>query len=168
MGPYKFACSVCARDLDKNELFLEERGMCNMMTKLKELREEFEKHAVLCWEVSGLNLRDNLAEKIEESMTKLEAVLKTVEDEQRWIPVGKSQDYPKNCDPILVVTKKKTILVARYLREGDLEKIKWEADYIPSDAFYEIDDHQKLFWRILGVTHWRPLPEGPRKKEEQE
>jgi hypothetical protein len=101
-------------------------------------------------------------------LLKIDSSLKAVEDEQRWIPVGESQYYPKNCNPILVVTKKKTILVARYLRGRDLEKIKWEADYIPCDAFYEIDDHQKLFWQIHGVTHWRPLPEGPRKKEVQE
>jgi len=116
------------------------------MTALEMLRAEFESLSALCWEASGIALRDNLSERIEESVTKVDAALKAVEDEQRWIPV--EERLPEEDEYALILRFDGNIYCADY--DSD-EKI-WDGPSVPEG----------------GVTHWRPLPEHPRKKEVQE
>jgi hypothetical protein len=117
------------------------------MTKLKMLRAEFEALSALCWEVGGLALRDALSERIEESVTKVDAALKAVEDEQRWIPFEEPDIGEAMYRDVLVITEDESIQIATYVDPG---------------GFLGLNE---LFSDI--VTHWRPLPEHPRKKEER-
>jgi hypothetical protein len=45
-----------------------------------------------------------------------------------------------------------------------LENIEWEIDGIPGEGFYEDCECDESFWEIYDVTHWRPLPEGPKEE----
>ena len=116
------------------------------MTHLEKLREKVEllTHVIL---YSMDLLGGDAEEELGRSFDYVRTALKAVEEEQWWIPV---EEKPKPYEDILFVTTK-----------GDI----WKGYFV--DDLWGWEAYGVVFpFRSNEVTHWRPLPEGPKGEKQ--
>ncbi len=95
-----------------------------------------------------------------------------------WIPVG--ERLPEQEVPVLAFGPnsfdKARTMRAVYVRArtheddgsfaGDTDYDEAKDTYYWPEGWYEWNEHEETHWRIdFTVTHWMPLPPGPREKE---
>ena len=109
------------------------------MTALERLREEVSRMEELLSRVANDTGCDLYGAK--RHFDRVNAALKAVEDEQRWIPFEGPDIGEAMYRDVLVITEDGSLQIATYVDPG---------------GFLGLNE---LFSDI--VTHWRPLPKGP-------